>query len=261
MWRRKQLQTQLASWAELRHDNLLYAKQSYSRGKECDYPSVYLEPYPKIYAGLQLLCEETARRIEAAGFANANHGVGFPVGGPVGFLRETTKTLERLQRLADKELAAEPFDAADRTWLKHALSEQLCDSGDNTYDGWYWKLFYHPTEDKMLSCAAVAADVHSAPVLLDEGPLPGTAAVLEVATGSCDLLVIAINNEDDRGLYVGPVYSFYEFPQAAGNRLTDEQWHEILSSGTVPSRPHSDRMLSSTGPMRCLFLGHRWHLH
>ena len=29
-WRRKQLQTQLASWAELRHDTILYVKQSYT---------------------------------------------------------------------------------------------------------------------------------------------------------------------------------------------------------------------------------------
>ena len=236
-WRRKQLQTQSAAWAELRHDNLLYTKQSYSRGKECEYPSVYLEPYPKVYADLELLCKETARRIEAAGFANETHGGGFPAGGPVGFLRETAKTLERLQRLANKELAAEPFDAADRDWLKHALHQHLCDSGDNTYDGWYWKLFYHPKEDEMLSYAAVAADVHSAPILLDEGPLPGIAAVLEVATGSCDLLVIAINNEDDRAVYVGPVYSFYEFSQPANNRLTDEQWHRILSSSKAPPRP------------------------
>ena len=37
-WRRKQLQTELASWAELRHDTILYGKQSYSASIACEYP-------------------------------------------------------------------------------------------------------------------------------------------------------------------------------------------------------------------------------
>ena len=35
-WARKQLQTQLGSWAELRHDTILYAKQSYTRGSSAN---------------------------------------------------------------------------------------------------------------------------------------------------------------------------------------------------------------------------------
>lgn len=42
-WRRKQLQTQLASWAELRHDTILYAKQSYTGGVACEYPAGFVE--------------------------------------------------------------------------------------------------------------------------------------------------------------------------------------------------------------------------
>ena len=59
-WARKQLQTQLGSWAELRHDTILYVKQSYTDGEMCDYPAGYVEPYPEFYARVALFAEEGA---------------------------------------------------------------------------------------------------------------------------------------------------------------------------------------------------------
>ncbi|MCB9248138.1 MAG: DUF3160 domain-containing protein [Ignavibacteriales bacterium] len=43
------MNSQLASWTELRHDNLLYAKQSYTGGVTCSYPFSYVEPIPAIF--------------------------------------------------------------------------------------------------------------------------------------------------------------------------------------------------------------------
>ena len=40
----KTLTTQLASWTHLRHDTLLYVKQSYSARTACVYPAGYVEP-------------------------------------------------------------------------------------------------------------------------------------------------------------------------------------------------------------------------
>src|SRR5690606_40805394 len=42
-WNRRILNTQLASWAELRDDTLLYAKQSYTGVPGCEYPDAYVE--------------------------------------------------------------------------------------------------------------------------------------------------------------------------------------------------------------------------
>ena len=55
-WQRKQLRTQLASWAELRHDNVLYGKQSYTGVPACEYPAGYVEPYPRFFSTLQVVC-------------------------------------------------------------------------------------------------------------------------------------------------------------------------------------------------------------
>ena len=51
-WQDKLLQTQLAAWAELRHDSILYVKQSVTMRLMCSYPAGYVEPYPAFYAAL-----------------------------------------------------------------------------------------------------------------------------------------------------------------------------------------------------------------
>ena len=51
-WSRRVLNTQLASWAELRHDTLLYAKQSYTGYPVCEFPDAYVDPYPEMWKAL-----------------------------------------------------------------------------------------------------------------------------------------------------------------------------------------------------------------
>ena len=48
-WWQQKMNTQLASWAQLRHDNLLYAKQSYTGGVGCSFPKSLVEPIPEFY--------------------------------------------------------------------------------------------------------------------------------------------------------------------------------------------------------------------
>ena len=64
MWNRRILNTQLESWAELRHDNLLYAKQSFTAVAACEYPDAYVDPYPAFYAAMARMADkgsETAK--------------------------------------------------------------------------------------------------------------------------------------------------------------------------------------------------------
>src|SRR5262249_12248882 len=51
-WADKMLHTQLAAWAQMRHDNLLYVKQSTTSRVLCAYPAGYVEPYPAFYSAL-----------------------------------------------------------------------------------------------------------------------------------------------------------------------------------------------------------------
>src|SRR5690606_12291808 len=57
LWARRLLNTQLASWAQLRHDTLLYATQSYTTGSACEFPDAYVEPYPEFFHAIARLAE------------------------------------------------------------------------------------------------------------------------------------------------------------------------------------------------------------
>ncbi len=52
-WTHKTMTTQLASWVQLRHDNLLYGKQSYTGGPICSYPHSYVEPVPHFFQAIE----------------------------------------------------------------------------------------------------------------------------------------------------------------------------------------------------------------
>lgn len=226
-WQRKQLQSQLASWSELRHNTVLYAKQSYTAKERCEYPAGYVEPYPETYAGIKFFAEEAARRIEATDFDQAGHGFADIKHRQVEFLKQMAETLDRLEVLARKELAAEPFTADDELWLKKVIDIRGGGSGMPTYSGWYCQLFY----------GGGHRSAEWDPTIVDVHTDPDSESVLEQGVGNCNFLVVAIDNEDDRMIYVGPAYSYYEFHQPAERRLTDEQWKQMLVSGKSPQRP------------------------
>jgi hypothetical protein len=68
-WKDKELQTALASWTELRHDTILYAKQSYtmmltSVPVQVRVPG-YVEPVPEVYNRLLSLTRMMRQGLDA----------------------------------------------------------------------------------------------------------------------------------------------------------------------------------------------------
>jgi len=60
----------------------------------------------------------------------------------VDFLKRMATSLGRLEDLANKELAAEPFTEEDQNWLKATIDIRQRGSGGPQYTGWYCDLFY-----------------------------------------------------------------------------------------------------------------------
>jgi hypothetical protein len=227
-WQRKQLQTQLASWAELRHDTILYVKQSYTAVPLCGYPDAYVEPYPAFFAKLAALAQEAAMRLALVDVSTGDRRKELALMSQrdqqVGFFDRFATTVGKLQRLAEKELRAEPFTEEETTFLEETIQITQGGSGPPTYSGWYPTLIYGtPDEYK-----PTVADVHTD---------PAGGSVLEVGVGDTNLIVAAIDNDGDRTVYVGPVYTYYEFTSPVSNRLTDEQWTERIQSNQLPERP------------------------
>lgn len=226
-WRRKQLQTQLASWAELRHDTILYAKQSYGATVACEYPEGYVEPYPELFGKLRSLAFELGARLGALEVPGSQQGSPLlsSLKQKQQFFEAFGKTMLQLEALSRKELAAAPFTREEASFLKRTIDIRGGGSGPPTYTGWYPQLFYghDPTE-----WDPTVADIHTDP------EHQGT---LEVGVGNANFIVVAVDNGKDRAAYVGPVYSYYEFSRPASDRLTDEEWQDLLKTDHAPPRP------------------------
>ena len=253
-WRLKELNTQLASWAELRHDSILATKQSYTSHVECDYPAAFVEPYPEFYARLAALARgmaaslaESEAGLQQPGDADGSHQ-----------LRQATEparkhwsalalVMDRLQRLARKELNGQPFTADEELFLKQTIDVRTVDRAEcgrgtgpfvRTYTGWYCDLLY-PSAEGIDQFHPSVADVHTD---------SNAQEALEAGVGRANLAVVAINNGSDHMAFVGPVYTYYEFTEPVTSRMTDEQFQARLLHGPEPARPHWIRAFEPPSP-------------
>ena len=203
-WQDKQLNAALASWTQLRHDTILYAKQS-NTFVTTGMPSAegYVEPAPRLYARLQSLVNMTRQGLDAFGLLDgegetrldALHGM-----------------LGRLFDLAKKELEGTPFDSADKQFLGSFVR-----SLNRTVDG----------VNERGRRLPMVADVHT------DG---NTGQCLEEAVGYADVVIVAYMLPDGTIMAgAGPMYSYYEFKQPVAERLTDEGWLDMLEQ--PPARP------------------------
>jgi hypothetical protein len=228
-WQMKQLNTQLGSWAELRHDTILYAKQSYTARPDCEYPAGYVEPYPEFYAKVRFFAQEAEKLFAAAEFpapAGQVAQIKAQQERYVAFFKQMSETMGQLEKLAKKELAGEAFTDDEKMFVKKTVDRRGGGSGPPRYDGWYPNLFYHRSD--CADWAPVVADVHTD---------PESQSCLEVAVGDAMFGVIAIDNDKDRMVYVGPLYSYYEFRQNVQKRLTDPEWQQMIQQNKLPARP------------------------
>lgn len=223
-WAMKTVNTQLASWIQLRHDTILYAKQSYAGTLCCYYPAGFVEPRSEFwerFKNMALLTAEQVKKIPKLGRWTGR------------FLNPFSETLATLKTLAIKELEQEPFTEEDIQFIRKIVEIKHRGSGQPTYSGWYFSLFYKGYEDSR-KWDAIVADVHTNP---PEAKLNDPGCVLHQGIGNVDLLMIAVDNGDDKTVYAGPVLSHYEFEMPGVQRKSDSEWRQDLKAGQFPPRP------------------------
>ena len=234
-WAMKDLNTQLASWTELRHDTILYAKQSYTDSLACSYPKGFVEPRSDFWRRLQFLAEKTGvliARTDYASMTNLQQK-------QIVFLTHFADVCRRFLVMSEKELAQVPFSDAELDFISTTLVGFRGYVGYWTVqDGWYPKLFYRTDSlpipfplgfDQVLGATRwdpLITDVHTDPPC---GVCDDPGAVLHEATGNVNLLLITIDNGTNRCVYAGPVLSHYEFalPSSVSGepqRLSDQEW-------------------------------------
>jgi len=208
-WTDKELNAALASWAELRHDTILYAKQSYTLGKtampvEPKMVEGYVEPVPEFYARLLAMTQMTTRGLDDMKVLDDKAKAR---------LQSLEDILKKLLDISVRELGNEKLAGADYDFIRN-----FADSLDSVVAG-------VNTQGKDTT---IIADVHT-----DQN----SGQCLEEGVGYVRLVVAAYRMPDG-GIVVGagPVLSYHEFLQPMADRLTDEKWKEMLGKGDAPGK-------------------------
>jgi hypothetical protein len=228
-WGRRILSSQLASWAELRHDTILYAKQSYTRAYIlCSYPDAFLDPYPAVYERLGRFADKGKALIDSLDFgseAKLRDGM-------VGFFRRFEQTMTRLARIARAQARGEKLDPMDRDFINGAIVEASARVGGGcggpaprVVHGWYIDLFFGTDP---LEFSPTIADVHTQPTDADGKPV---GRVLHVATGQPRLIIVNLGDRDHVHPYLGIVSTFAQLVTSDFLRRTDDDWRSQVQRG------------------------------
>ena len=235
-WLDKQLNTVMGSWAELKHDTILYAKQAYAElgggppPPPPTPPKGYVEPVPEFYARLAALTSMTRDGLGNRGLLSQQDDAS---------LRRLGELARSLQTMAEKELRGEPLTEQEYETirfyggeLEHLTMASADTPGAEGVGGQVM-----PEEEPQ---AAVIADVATDPDPNGDGA--ADPVVLEVGVGRIDHLHAVVPVIEDDGsitlqVSMGGVFSYFEFRWPAEDRLTDEQWREMLNSDEAPQRP------------------------
>ena len=217
-WQDEKLNTALGSWAQLRHDTILYAKQTYIPALICSYPEAFVEPNPTFYSRMLKLSERT---IEAIGMLEPDR-VEPRITSSLQTLKDVT---QKLEVISEKELAKEPLTQEEVKFIKQLAWR--CGSGG--FVGWY--------VDTIHAIATAAKSISSleAPVIADVATFPPgdwiyPPQILHVGVGYVNALVVLFPKPDGKLVAaVGPVFSYYEFKLIGTERLNDEEWKEMLT--------------------------------
>ena len=228
---RRMMSTQLASWAELRHDTLLYAKQSFSAVALCEYPDAYVEPYPSFFGQVEKLASKGKALVVSLDFGT--HAAGKErIGAYFDKLGEVAATL---RAIAELERQKQPLESEHLDFINHAVSVDGKHAGCTTIlepGGWYADLYYN--KDDVLWHKPTIADVHTQPT--DENGNP-VGKVLHVGTSSPRLFTVTIDTCKGPQTYRGFVLPYVEQITENFKRMNDEQWWEQLAKEDPPDVP------------------------
>ena len=227
-WQKKDLNAALASWAELKHDAILYAKQPF--GAECGgggppEPVVtgYVEPNVQFWRKAISLLNATADVLE-------RHHLTTEKG-----KRATERLREEAQfllRVSEEELAGKKLAEADYDALKHigATFENI--SLDLVRDEEQFLMGWNDVEGTDRKVALIA-DVYTANSLNNPEK-----CVMYVAVGLADEIYCIVEVDGYLWLMRGAVLSYRETRRGLDIlRLTDEEWQKNLETYPDEGRP------------------------
>lgn len=222
-WSRRILNTQLGSWAELRHDTLLYAKQSYTGIPACEYPDAYVDPYPEFYTRLVRYAELGLGLLD-----ELDGALGYDGERATAYFTNLKSSMTMLADMAEDQRDGVPFSAEQMAFINDAVRVEEQAAGCTTIqvpNGWLADLYLNP--ETSIEFDPTVADIHTQPADKD-GNIVGK--VLHVATGYPRLMVTTVDTCQGPRAYVGVAFAYHEQVTADFERLTDEKWAEQIDA-------------------------------
>ncbi|WP_437928698.1 DUF3160 domain-containing protein [Sorangium sp. So ce291] len=214
-WGRRLLNTQLSSWAQLRHNNVLYVKQSYTSNASCEYPDAYVDPYPEFFDAVVGFAE---RAQELTATIDLEPGFRSQVQDYFGRVARINLTLGEMARA---QRSGQPHSKEHLAFINQAVTTNMnCDGTVLGHTGWYSELHFDPLQAVEMDPAIT--DVHT-----DIGgdlPVPRPPSVLHVGTGVPRLMVMTVDSCQGPRAYAGVVSAYHEVLEDGLVRLTDEEW-------------------------------------
>ncbi|MDO4770648.1 DUF3160 domain-containing protein [Porphyromonas sp.] len=225
-WGYKNLNTALASWAELKHDAILYGEQPMTAecgGGGLPTPDVvgYVEPNMPLWEKMREITDTAVTLLRKHGCLTPDlESKSENLAAQLDFLISVTK-----KELTGRHLTSEELNSISIIGSSVELfTLSVLDPGTSLDN---WQLVEGP--DKSI---AVVADVYTRNVLGCDKQ-----GVLHVGTGTGNPIFVLVEINGYLYLTRGAVLSYYEFVRPLDERLSDEEWQEMLKNGNAPSVP------------------------
>ncbi len=218
-WVDTDLNTALGSWSELKHDTILYGKQSGAEMGGEGFKEVvgYVEPNIEVYEKLLWLTKFSRKNLSARGLTI--EGIDMK-------MEEFEKLLEFLINCSIKELRNEELTTEEYEYIQiyGGVLERLTASFAGDYLRWFE--ITSETDKNM----AVIADFHTiAPNQFSKG------GYMEAGVGPAYEIYVVVPIRGKLYLTRGAVFSYHEF--ISTERLTDEKWQEVIKEDRQPPMP------------------------
>ena len=207
-WMRKNLQTYLGSYTELKHDTVLYAKQmmvEMGGGPEPEDDRGYVEPEPDVFSRLASLTDATSTGLASYGKLDAEDQANLDL------LESMTRSLATI---ATKELSGEAITAEEYELIR-TIGGQL-------------EHFWEEVHKNEAGGKRLTTREYPAAIVTDIATNPNMGSVLEIGTGMISTMYVVVPIDGQLHVASGPVYSFYQFEQPQDQRLTDTTWREMM---------------------------------
>ncbi|NLY09560.1 MAG: DUF3160 domain-containing protein [Tissierellia bacterium] len=214
-WRKKDLNSGMGSWMELKHDTVLYGKQPIAEaggGGYREIPKAYVEPNIRVYEKLSWLIEFTKKNLESRQMLPEYLGDN---------LDRFKDIVDNLVIASDLELKNQPLTADLYDFLNFigGSMERISLRFVNE-ESTYWSLLDEGDRDM-----AIAVDLMQVPENtwgLDPGEF------LSVGVGNAHEIFVIYPVGDELQIGRGAVFSYREFLN--GERITNEEWREKLKN-------------------------------